>query len=112
MSNLKKLLCNPPAEMVAMHGDPKVAGMFSGGGDGLEYIKDEAARAHFAHRITDVEEEYMNARKEAHDNAVSAMDEIFHEMVDGQGFNPRDLEKALDHLAPKEGKNFPKKGNS
>lgn len=105
MSNLKKLLCNPPAEMVAMHGDVKVCGMFSGAGDGLEYIKDDKRRDEFAKRVTDVEEKYMSGRQVVADAALREMDQIFKDMVASQV--PRkpkesDIKSALDYVAPKE----------
>lgn len=81
MSNLKKLMCNPPAELVAMHGDPKVCGMFRGAGDALKYLSEGLVRDTFARRITDCEEAYMEARDRAANEAITTMKVIFDEMV-------------------------------
>jgi hypothetical protein len=91
--------------MVAMHGDVKVCGMFSGAGDGLDYIKDEKLRDEFAKRITDVEEEYMAGREVVCNAAIRDMDQIFRDMVKGgKGRGENNLKAALDYVAPKEGR--------
>ena len=115
MSNLKKLLCNPPAEIVASNGDPKVQGMFRGAGDALHYLPDSPIRDTFAKRITDCEEVYMNAREYTRNEAIATMKGIFDDMAaidvrkgkDNIGgkkdfVSKRDLEAALDYVAPKE----------
>lgn len=106
MSNLKKLLCNPPAEIVASNGDPKVQGMFRGAGDGLKYLPDSPVRDTFAKRITDCEEVYMNAREYARNEAIATMKDIFDDMATidvSARAHKKDVKRALNHIAPPEG---------
>lgn len=81
MSSIKKLMCNPPAEMVAATGDYKVQGMFQGAGAAMQYMGEEEEKYHnvideFAKRVVEIEERYINARQTVADNAVREMTEL------------------------------------
>lgn len=96
MSSIKKLMCNPPAEMVASTGDYKVQGLFSGAGDALKYMSEEGGKYsgvidEFTKRIIEIEERYMRNRQVVADNTMEEMRELISWIVtatrgeDGKG---------------------------
>ncbi len=76
------LLCNPPAEQMATHGDYELLGMFEGAGEAVYAITDEKLRDEFAAMVTEIEADYIAARKALADNMVRRMDEAFHLVLD------------------------------
>lgn len=85
MSQVKKLLCNPPAEAVASSGDAKLAGMFRGAGAAIHHLAEvgthPAARTEFTHAVLAIEQEYMDAREELEEKARTRLQVQFDWLV-------------------------------
>lgn len=73
--DLKKRLCDPPAQNVAACGDPEVLGLFEGA-DHLETIEDEKVKAMCLEMALRIEGEYVSRRKELAAWAVAQMGEV------------------------------------
>jgi len=73
--DLKKRLCDPPAQNVASCGDPEVLGLFEGA-DHLETIENEKVKAECLGMAIEIEGEYVRRRKELAEWAVSEMGKV------------------------------------
>lgn len=70
-------MCNPPAEYVALNGDPRVAGMFAGAGAGVHEIDDPATRHEFVTNVVMIEQDYMEKRRALEEETYNRMQEQF-----------------------------------
>lgn len=92
MSNggsIKKRLCNPPAEQIALHGDYEVAGLFQGAGkaidsrDGTAYDK---ALDNFRDEMIKIEQGYLDERKQLAEKYTTKCHEAYDRLLDAVGY--------------------------
>lgn len=93
---VKKILCNPPAVMVAAAGDPEVCGLFEGAGQGIAEATARAngdakvldAIAYFEKAAVTIEHEYIEARKELASDTTEKMQGAINRFMKALGVEP------------------------
>lgn len=91
---IKKRICNPPAEMVAIHGDAEVAGLFMGAGQGSDYLAENATDSNgynelkekFDARVVQIEAEYVKARKLLAESTATKVHTAFDWILEKTGY--------------------------
>jgi len=77
LMDLKKRLCDPPATLVALNGDPEVAGLFQGVTDLIDSdvwtSVPEALQSDYLASVVTVEGAYLDARRNAAGEALAEM---------------------------------------
>lgn len=81
--DLKKRLCNPPAEAVAAVGDAEVLGLFRGAGEVCAELLDGASKNTYLAAVVDIEAKYMAARAQLAAEIKAAMMAAFDELAKG-----------------------------
>lgn len=81
MPHLKKLLCNEPAQQMAMHGDHEVYGMMLGAGKAVAALEASEARDTFASGVVACEVAYIAARKELSEHTIAEMGKLFQTLI-------------------------------
>lgn len=93
---VKKILCNPPAVMVAAAGDPEVCGLFEGAGEGIAEAMARAgenhealdAIAYFEKHVVTVEHQYIEARKALAAETTERMQGAINRFMTALGVEP------------------------
>jgi hypothetical protein len=85
--NLKKRLCNPPAEQVAASGDPELQGMFIGAGRAVEMLDDPAQKRWFVEAVTKCEATYLEKRRSLAQACAAEMHAAFYRLLGEVGYS-------------------------
>lgn len=93
---VKKILCNPPAVMVAAAGDPEVCGLFEGAGQGIAEAMARAngsdevlnAVAYFEKAAVTCEHNYIEARKALAAETTERMQGAINQFMKALGVEP------------------------
>lgn len=87
--SIKKRLCNPPAEQIALHGDHEVAGLFQGASRAIESRDNEShdkELSAFRDEMIVIEQAYVKERKKLAYDYVKRCHEAYDRLLAAVGY--------------------------
>jgi len=89
LMDLKKRLCDPPATLVALNGDPEIAGLFQGVTDLIDSdvwaSVPEALQAQYLADVVAAEGAYLDGRRNAAGEALTGMTKLRVRLLEALG---------------------------